>query len=84
MQYHLKMSFNDQIFETDTDDLADAIMSFKPKSLKTRIIITVTKEGKSCMRQLFVFKGKMLFRSKLFLNIFIDMLIFKDNALDNS
>ena len=78
-QFHLWMKFNDTIFETDTDDLEEAIMSFKPKSLKTKILFKITdKDGKFCERQVFVQRGKMLWRNAMFLRTFIRFLIFKN------
>lgn len=71
------MKFNDQVFECDTDDLKEAIVGFKPKVLKTKIIFIVTKDGKTCDRLLFVMRGKMLWRNKIFLDMFINKLIFK-------
>lgn len=75
--YYLKMKLNDSFFETETNDLKSSILSFAPKTLKTKIVFTITKDGKVCDRQVFVQKGKMLFRSNLFLDTFIRMLTFK-------
>lgn len=77
-EYHVVMTFNDKIHEFDTDDLFNSIMERKPVFLKTRIIFKVTnKEGKVFEKLLFVFGGKMLFRNKLSLNIFISKMRFK-------
>lgn len=76
--YHVIMSFNDKVHEFDTDDLFNSIMERKPTFLKTRIVFKVTnKEGKVFEKLLFVFGGKMLFRNKLSLNIFISKMRFK-------
>ena len=75
--YHLVMKFNDQVFECDTDSLDESISSVRPFSLKTRIIFTITKDGKTCERIVQAFNAKQLFRSKLFRGIFIQRLIFK-------
>lgn len=78
-KYHLVMKFNDQIFELDTDDLRASIMSVAPKTLKTRIHFEITDDQKRfCKKQLFVFGGKMLFRSKMHMDIFLNHLIFKE------
>lgn len=77
-EYHVVMTFNDKIHEFDTDDLFNSIMERKPVFLKTRIIFKITnKEGKVFEKLLFVFGGKMLFRNKLSLNIFISRMRFK-------
>lgn len=75
--YHLVMKFNDQVFEALTDDLAGAILAFAPKFLKTKIVFHIEKDGKSCDRQMFVQRGKMIFRSQMFRDTFIRKLIFK-------
>lgn len=76
-KYHLSMKFNDNTYECDTDDLASAIMAFKPIFLKTKVIFRVEKDGKVCERLVFLFRAKQIFRNKLSLDIFINKLIFK-------
>lgn len=77
-EYHLKMKLNDQIFECDTDNLGESILSFAPKVLKTKIVFTITrKDGKVVDRQEFAKRGRMIFRKKLFLDIFLKNLVFK-------
>lgn len=75
--YHLVMKFNDQVFECDTDNLDESISAVRPFSLKTRVIFTITKEGKTCERIVQAFPAKQLFRNKLYRGIFIQRLIFK-------
>lgn len=75
--YHLTMKLNDEVFNCETNDLTKAILSFKPVHLKTKVNIIVEKDGKKCERQLFVNKGKLLFRNELFMRTFIRFLIFK-------
>lgn len=75
--YHLSMKFNDNTYECDTDDLASAIMNFKPIFLKTKVLFRVVKDDKVCERLVFLFRAKQIFRNKLSLNIFINKLIFK-------
>ena len=76
--YKLWMKLNDKIFETETNDLGAAILSFAPKVLKTKILFRIEKDGKLAEKQVFVQKGKMIFRNNLFLQIFLRHLIFKE------
>ena len=77
-KYHLWMKFNDTYFEIDTDNLFEAIRSFAPKSLKTKILFRVANNnGEFCERQVFVQRGKMLFRNDVFLRTFIRFLVYK-------
>lgn len=77
--YYLTMKMNDSIFQTYTDNLYEAILSFKPKMLKTKILFTIirTSDNASCERQVFALKGRNLFRNKMFLETFIRLLCFK-------
>lgn len=76
-KFHLSMKLNDEVFETGTDSLEEAILSFKPKVLKTKVLFTIKKGDTVCERQVFVQRAKMIFRSKLFLQTFVRNLIFK-------
>ncbi len=78
--YHVIAKFNDEVHEFDTYDLDQAILSLKPKTLKTKIIFRVERDGKFCERLLFVMKGKKLFINKIFRDTFIRQLIFKSNG----
>lgn len=76
-KYHLIMKFNDKIVDKTTDDLFNSIREEDPGYLKTKIIFNIsTKEG-SCERLVFIHKGKMMFKNDIFLNTFINHLIFK-------
>ncbi len=81
--YTLMMSFNGESHTIETDDLFEAIMSVKPAVLKTKILFYIKKGGLVCDKQTFVLQGKMMFRSKLVLEIFIRRLIFKDARLND-
>lgn len=76
-EYKVKMSFNDEVYEFETNDLYTSILERKPYFLKTKITFTIEKDGKKCERLLFVRGGKMIFRNNLSLRIFIRTLIFK-------
>lgn len=44
--FKILIKMNDSLFETSTDNLEEYISSLKPYFLKTKVIITVEKEGK--------------------------------------
>jgi len=76
--YHLEIKMNDTVFATTTNDLRDAIVSNAPKVLKTKVLFTIkNKEGKTCERQFFVNRGKMIFRNQIFMTAFLKNLIYK-------
>ena len=76
--YFLIMKFNDETHEVNTANLAESINNLKPRFLKTKVQFKIVNpEGKICERQLFVKQGKLIFRNKLSLQIFIQRLIFK-------
>lgn len=77
-KYHVVMKFNGVTHEFETDDLRESILNVRPIFLKTKILMTITlPDGRKCEKQLFVLKGKMLFRNEMFLQTFIRFLIFK-------
>lgn len=76
-EYHLVVKLNDQVFEIDTVDLAEAIKSFEPEFLRTRVIIQVTNSaGKTLERVLYLNDGKRLFNNRYTLEALIRNLIF--------
>lgn len=77
LRYNLTIKLNDQVFTCKTNDIAQALMSFKPSVVKTKMYVKVEDGKKSCERQVFVFRAKQIFRNKLSMDIFIRTLIFK-------
>lgn len=76
--YNLKLKVNGEEFECETQDLKESILSFAPRFVKTKVMITITNSsGKKCEKMLFVLKAKMLFRNKTYMNFFLNHLIFK-------
>lgn len=76
--YNLKMKINGEIFECDTQDLKESILSYAPRFVKTKLLLTVTNEaGKVWEKQMFVFKAKQMFRNKIYMNFVLNHMIFK-------
>ena len=64
-KYHVVINLNDQVFEIDTNDVQEAIMSVAPQFLKTKLIINVTNdEGRHAERVLYLQRGKLLFTNR--------------------
>lgn len=59
--FHMEVTFNDATHETDTDDIAGAMLSLKPQMLKTKVIIRVTFKKKTAEFVLFNIKAKRIF-----------------------
>jgi hypothetical protein len=74
--YSLSISLNDKTYEAETDDLREAIQSLKPEFLRTKVILKITKEGKTLERVLYLQRGKMLFQNKYYMDVLINNLIF--------
>ena len=79
--YHLKMKFNGKEFECDTNNLKESIMSFKPFFLKTNVNFScINDKGEICSSYIPVKRAKMIWRNKVYMDMFINKLIFKHNA----
>lgn len=74
-EYHIKVKLNDKEFEFDTDDIRSAILSTKQEFLRTRVIITITKGGKTVERMLYLAQGKTLFINRFAMDAFIKNLM---------
>lgn len=79
-KYHLTLSFNDQVFEFDTNDLAESIMSVAPVLLKTRVLFKIRYGDLLCDKMLFLLQGRRMFRNKVYLEVFINKLVFTKNG----
>jgi hypothetical protein len=79
-EYNLTISFNDQIFTFDTDDLAESIMSVAPFQLKTRVLFLIKKGDLVCEKMLLLLQGRRLFMNKVALEVFINKLVFTKNG----
>jgi len=75
-EFHLVIKLNDKVFEFDTDDLRESILSVEPEFLRTKVILKVTKDGKTLDRLYFLQEGKKLFYNKYFMETLIKNLIF--------
>lgn len=76
-EYDLTVSFNDQIFNIQTDNLAEAITEIIPFQLKTRVLFLIKKGDLTCEKMLLLMEGRRVFRNKIALEVFINRLIFK-------
>lgn len=75
--FKVTLKMNNQVLETKTDDLTAFITSQTPAFLKTKVLLTVEKEGMRAEKMLIGFKAKQMFRNKLFLKVLLNKLSFK-------
>lgn len=75
-EYHVVVKLNDQVFEFDTNDIKEAILSTKQDFLRTKVLIYVTKDNKTLDRMYYLYQGKRLFEDKYAMDAFIKNLIF--------
>jgi hypothetical protein len=69
-KYHLLAKFNEEVFELDTDDLKEGILSIKPVELLTDAYFTVTKGDDETDRRVNRIQGKRIFQDETSLEIF--------------
>jgi hypothetical protein len=74
--YHLYVELNDKAYETDTNDIAEAIRALRPNVLKTSLVIKVTKDNKTLDRYLYLNNARRLFLNRLTLESFVKNLLF--------
>lgn len=75
-KYKLEMFFNGQRFDTETDNIREAILSFKPDSLYTEVFISIIRGEHIMDRKLNLRQGKNLFINNDFMEVFISNLLF--------
>lgn len=77
-KYFLKIKVNDEVKEIETEDLKEAILSAAPRFVKTKVMINIEKpNGKKFEKLLFVNDAKQLFRNEVYMNFFLNHMIFK-------
>ncbi len=77
--YQVSVKLNGKEYNCKTQDLADAFeqLGKENKIIKTRMLLTIKKAGKTAEKMLFVRQIKSLFSNKVYRNFFIKNLIFK-------
>jgi len=77
-KYFLKIKVNDKVTELETMDLKESILSAAPQFVKTKVHINVENSGgKKYEKILFVNDAKQLFRNNVYMNFFLNHMIFK-------
>ena len=69
--YHLKMTFNGETFEVDTDNIGEAILALKPEVLFTEIYLTISLGDFVRERRQTLDQGKKLFNSDEYREVFL-------------
>ena len=61
LDYHIYAELNDKVFETETNDIQQAIRDLEPKELlKTALLVRITYRGKTIERYLYLREAKKL------------------------
>lgn len=74
-QFHIYIKLNGVEYETDTNDIAEFIMSTKPNILYTTFDFKVTKGNVTVSRFLYLRDGRKLFSNPTFLQVFVNNLL---------
>ncbi len=72
--YQLTVILNDQVFDFETDNLAESILSCTPEFLKTKLVLQFSRGGKKVERVFSLFDGRRLFHNRYFLENLINNL----------
>lgn len=73
--YKLEMVFNGFSFKKRTDNIEEAILSFKPDVLYTDVYVIVTNKKEIIERKLNLIQGKRLFLNENIRAVFINNLL---------
>lgn len=62
--YHIKVTVNGLVLEADTNSIHEALKELTmPDIIKTDVVFTATKEGRTAERSVNVFKGRRTFQN---------------------
>lgn len=76
-EFSVELKVNDEVYKAKTDNLAEALIELQPPMMKTHVTITVKKGKKVAERFLLLQKAKLMFRSRIGVDAFVNTLIFK-------
>ena len=75
--FKINIKVNDLDFNITTNNLDDAFRTFDIGRFKTRAIVTIEKDGKSCTKLLNTFQMKMITKSSIVRMVFLNRIILK-------
>ncbi len=77
--FHVKVKLNGVVKEFTTNDIEETLMSMKPNFIKTRMIVTITRneDDAVCQKLVFPQRSRMMFRTPSYMQLFIKSLAFK-------
>lgn len=70
-EYKLVANLNDKNFETETDNLDEAIFSLKPAILYTALTLHITRNGKTITKYMYLKDARKLFINPLTRFVFV-------------
>ena len=75
--YHITMIVNGETLTLEHEDLVKGLNFLCPRVLKTNMSIKIAKDGKQSDNYLLLMKAKLMFRSRIGVDIFVNRLILK-------
>ncbi len=73
--YKITAQINGEVFERETDDIKETLLSIKPEMLYSEMDVKVEKGGISTDRHLNLRQGRNLFINDSFMDVFISNLM---------
>jgi hypothetical protein len=75
--YHITMLINGETLTIEHEDLVKGLNFLCPRVLKTNMTIKIEKDGKMSDNYLLLMKARLIFRSRIGVDIFVNRLILK-------
>lgn len=74
-EYQVTLNFNGQDYTFGANNLEAKILEIQPQFLKTRVVITVDRNGTKIQRFLLGVRARQFFRNRLFARLFLKNLL---------
>jgi hypothetical protein len=79
--FHVSIQMNEEVFESETEDLREAILSLNPPTIKTKVKFKVTWHGKEVNKLMFVPQARRVFFNRMSAEFFAVNIIKQLKAL---
>jgi hypothetical protein len=79
--FKVSIQMNDEVFESETENLRDCLLSFKFPTIKTKVLFDVEWHGKKVHKLLFVPQARRVFQSRMSAEFFAISIIKQLKAL---
>lgn len=75
-KYKIALSVNNEMFESETDNVKEALQEFKPSDFHTEVFLSITQGMSNFTRKLALPKAKKIFGDGEQLDVFLTNLLF--------